>query len=71
MSKNYKIVQCKWSDNGFVQPIFPVTDESIKTMLETGIATPTETTKASWGSGIYTKEGDEWICIDNDWDTSG
>ena len=71
MKKYYKVKQGSWIGNDYVQPIFPVTNESIDTMLKTGIATEVVTPVSSWGSGIYTKEGEEWICVSSDWDTSG
>lgn len=71
MSKKYKIVQCSWSGGSLTEPIFPVTDDSMKEMLKSGIAKEVETHRASWGSGIYTKRDGEWVCIDEDWDTSG
>ena len=67
-----KVSQGKHDNNGmYIEPTFPVTDESVKDMLESGLAEKTESISASWGSGIYDKVNNEWVCISSKWDTSG
>ena len=67
-----KVSQATFNKEGrYIQPTFPVTDESVKDMLASGVAEETDRTTARWGSGIYEKVNNEWVCISSKWDTSG
>lgn len=66
-----KVHQGKFVGDKYIQPDFPVTDETATKMIESGVAEVTTSNHARWGSGIYEKVGTEWICVSSDWDTSG
>jgi hypothetical protein len=65
------VYQGKWKGNDYVQPLFPINDENVKKMLKSGVAEKTESSHANWGSGIYEKHENKWVCISSDYDSSG
>ena len=70
-AKRVMIFQGKYVDNIYIHPLFPVNDENVKKMLESGIAVETTYKTARWGSGIYEKQNDKWVSVSSRYDTSG
>jgi len=71
MKEYYAIAQYAWSRDTLLTPRFPVNDQSMMEMLDSGIAVQIpEPRPASIGEAIYERDNGSWKCYSQKWDTS-